>query len=114
MYGVPHGLANAILLPRVLDFSKDAPQAEARLAELAVAIGAGSKSEPNAVLAQRFVDRVRELERAIGIPETIAALRAGDIPLIARAARMEAAADYPVPKNMSRGQAEALLTDCLP
>jgi alcohol dehydrogenase class IV len=113
MYGVPHGLANAILLPRVLDFSKDAPQAEARLAELAVAIGAGSESEPKAVLAQRFVDRVRELERVIGIPETIAALRAEDIPLIARAALAEAAGDYPVPKNMSRAQAEALLTDCL-
>ena len=41
MYGVPHGLGNAILLPYVLDFLKDAPLAEQRLAELAVAIGAG-------------------------------------------------------------------------
>jgi alcohol dehydrogenase len=113
MYGVPHGLANAIVLPRVLDFSKDAPRAEARLAELAVAVGAGSASEPNPVLAQRFIDRVRELSRAIDIPETVAALRVEDIPLIARAARIEAAGDYPVPKNMSRRDAEALLTDCL-
>ena len=42
MYGVPHGLANAIILPYVLDFVKDAPLAEQRLAELAVAIGAGT------------------------------------------------------------------------
>jgi alcohol dehydrogenase len=113
MYGVPHGFANAILLPKVLEFSRDAPQAEARLADLAVAIGAGSDAEPKAVLAQRFVGRVRELNRAIGIPDTIAALRAEDIPLIARAARIEAAGDYPVPKNMSRGDAEALLHSCL-
>ena len=113
MYGVPHGLANAILLPRVLDFSRDSPQSEARLAELAVAIGAGSPSEPAAALAQRFVERVRELNRTVGIPDSVAALRAEDIPAIARAARIEAAGDYPVPKNMSRGDAEALLTDCL-
>jgi alcohol dehydrogenase class IV len=113
MYGVPHGLANAIVLPKVLDFSKDAPLAETRLAELCVAIGAGSASEPKAVLAQRFIDRVRELNRTVGIPAMVAVLRAEDIPAIARAARIEAARDYPVPKNMSRRDAEALLTDCL-
>jgi alcohol dehydrogenase class IV len=112
-YGVPHGLGNAIILPRVLDFSKDAPYAEARLAELAVAIGAGSASESKAVIAQRFVERVRELNRTVGIPEKVAALRAEDIPAIASAARIEAATDYPVPKNMNQRDAEALLRDCL-
>lgn len=113
MYGIPHGLANAIILPRVLDFSRDAPYAEARLAELAVAIGAGPASEPKAVLAQRFVDRVRDLSRSVGIPEKIAALRVEDIPVIARAACIEGARDYPVPRNMNLREAEALLSDCL-
>jgi len=113
VYGVPHGLGNAIVLPYVLDFLKDAPYAEARLAELAVAIGAGSASESHAVLAQRFVDRVRELNRAVGIPEKVAPLRKEDVGLIARAAMVEAYRDYPVPKNMSLGEAEALLQRCL-
>jgi alcohol dehydrogenase len=113
MYGVPHGLANAIVLPYVLDYSKDAPCAEARLAELAVAIGAGSASEPKAALAQRFVERVRELNRSVGIPEKVAELRAEDIPAIAHAACNEGARDYAVPKNMNLGQAEALLRNCL-
>jgi alcohol dehydrogenase class IV len=113
MYGVPHGLGNAIVLPKVLDFSKDSPVAEARLAELAVAIGAGSASEPKSVLAQRFIDRVRELNGTVGIPEKVAVLRAEDIPVIARAACVEGARDYPVPKNMNLRQAEALLRDCL-
>jgi len=113
LYGLPHGLGNAIVLPKVLDFSKDSPLAEARLAELAVAIGAGSTSEPKSVLAQRFIDRVRELNRTVGIPEKVAVLRAEDIPAIARAACIEAARDYPVPKNMNLRQAEALLRDCL-
>ena len=113
MYGVPHGLGNAILLPYVLDFIKDAPLAEQRLAELAVAIGAGKEGEPRAALAQRFVERVRELNRAVGIPEKLAALKAEDIPAVARAAMIEAHRDYPVPKNMSLGDAEALLRRCL-
>ena len=113
VYGVPHGLGNAIVLPYVLDFLKDAPYAEARLAELAVAIGAGSASETKAALAQRFVERVRELNRTVGIPEKVAPLRKEDVGLIARAAMVEAYRDYPVPKNMSLGEAEALLQRCL-
>ena len=113
MYGVPHGLGNAIVLPYVLDFLKDAPYAEARLAELAVAIGAGAASESKAALAQRFVDRVRELNRMVGIPEKIAPLKAEDVGTIARAAMVEAYRDYPVPKNMRLGEAEALLQRCL-
>jgi alcohol dehydrogenase class IV len=108
-YGVPHGLANAITLPYVLDFIKDAPYAEARLAELAVAIGAGSADDSHATLAQRFVDRVRELNRHIGIPEQIVQLREVDVPEIARAAMIEANRDYPVPKRMRLRQAELLL-----
>ncbi len=113
MYGVPHGLGNAILLPYVLDFLKDAPLAEQRLAELAVAIGAGQASEPRAALARRFVERVRELNRTVGIPDKLEALKAADIPAVARAAMIEAHRDYPVPKNMSLAEAEALLRGCL-
>jgi alcohol dehydrogenase class IV len=112
-YGVPHGLCNAIVLPYVLDFIKDAPYAQARLAELAVAIGAGAASEPQAALAQKFIDRVRELDRLVGIPDKIAALKTGDVPSIARAAMIEAHRDYPVPKNMRLPEAEALLRRCL-
>ena len=112
MYGVPHGLGNAILLPYVLDFLKDAPLAEQRLAELAVAIGAGDASESKSVLAQRFVERVRELNRTVGIPEKIEALKAADIPEVARAAMIEAHRDYPVPKNMTLAEAESLLQRC--
>ena len=113
MYGVPHGLGNAILLPYVLDFLKDAPLAEQRLAELAVAIGAGTAGDSRAALAQRFVERVRELNRTVGIPDKLAALKAVDVPEVARAAMIEAHRDYPVPKNMRLPEAEALLQRCL-
>jgi alcohol dehydrogenase class IV len=114
MYGVPHGLANAITLPYVLDFLLDSPRARDGLAELALVIGAGTAGESKEVLAQRFVARVRDLNRGVGVPEKMAPLKAADVPEIARAAMIEAARDYPVPKNMSLGEAEALLARLLP
>jgi alcohol dehydrogenase class IV len=109
MYGVPHGLANAITLPYVLDFLKDEPSARDRLAELALVIGASKEGEPKEALAQRFIDRVRELNRAVGIPEKMPSLRPADVPEIARAAMIEASRDYPVPKAMALAESEALL-----
>lgn len=114
LYGVPHGLANAITLPYVLDFLQDEPRARARLAELAVAIGAGSADEPQDRLALCFVERVRELNRGVGIPDKIAALKPADVPEIARAAMIEAARDYPVPKTMALAESQSLLARMTP
>jgi alcohol dehydrogenase class IV len=114
VYGVPHGLANAITLPYVLDFLQDAPYAQSRLAKLAIAIGAGREGEPPDELARRFTARVRELNRTIGIPERMDRLAANDVPMIARAAMVEAHRDYPVARNMRLAEAEALLRRMLP
>ena len=114
MYGVPHGLANAIMLPRVLDHQRSDPWAERRLADLAIAIGAGTPDEPASALAARFVGRVRELNRSIGIPERVERLRREDIGTVARAAMIEGAREYPVPRAMTLSEAEALLAGCLP
>ena len=56
---VPHGLANAILLPDVLAFNL--PACEPQLARVAVAMGAEAS-------AQAAVDAVRKLNRRVGIP----------------------------------------------
>jgi alcohol dehydrogenase len=114
LYGVPHGLANAITLPYVLDFLEGESRARDRLAELAVVIGAGVAGEDPARLARSFVDRVRALNRAIGIPDKIAALQRADVPEIARAAMVEAWRDYPVPKAMTLHESEALLARMVP
>jgi len=112
LYHTPHGLANAIILPHVLDYSRDA--AAPRLAELAVKIGAGTHAEPAQVLAQRFIDRVRELSRHIGIPEKLDALRGGDVPVIAERALAEAQGFYPVPRYMDKEDCEAVIRKMLP
>jgi len=112
IYHTPHGLANAIVLPHVLDFSRDA--AAAKLAELACAIGAGEKHEEPTVLAQRFIDRVRQLAREVGIPERLEALRGADVPMLAERAMTEAQGFYPVPRFMRQSECEALLVKLLP
>ncbi|MDL1862989.1 iron-containing alcohol dehydrogenase [Betaproteobacteria bacterium PRO7] len=111
-YHTPHGLANAILLPHVLRFSSAA--ITGKLAVLARHAKLGSADEPDAELAQKFLDSIDALSRRIGIPRCLDALREEDIPQLARAACREADFNYPVPRVMSQQDCEALLRAVLP
>lgn len=112
LYGVPHGLANAIILPHVLKFCR--VEATPKLARLAVVAGMGERSEPDELLALRFIERIEQMNERMGIPTTIAELRADDIPLIVERALAEAHPDYPVPRIMTREECMALVTKLLP
>ncbi|MEH6577952.1 MAG: iron-containing alcohol dehydrogenase [Amphritea sp.] len=107
VYQVPHGWANAIVLPYVLDYCQD--KTAKRLAELARLIGCGSAADSDEALAQLFIDRVRQLNEQLGIPTEIDMLQRKDIPALAKAALKEAHYTYPVPKYMDRAQCEALI-----
>lgn len=111
-YHTPHGLANAIVLPRILQYSL--PAAKARLAQLAVATELGSKDEEQQVLAQKFVDAIKQLNETIGIPSALAALKAEDIPKIAVGALKEAHYLYPVPRYMDKKQCEEIVRSMMP
>jgi alcohol dehydrogenase len=112
LYHTPHGLANAILLPPVLRFSSAAIQA--KLAVLAVQARVGRPKEPEARLAQKFLDSVESMNRALGIPKHLEALREQDIPALAKAACREADVNYPVPRAMSQQACEGLMREVLP
>ncbi len=112
LYGVPHGLANAIILPHVLSFSRK--EAEEKLADLAVVAGLGEHSDPEDELALKFIERIEDMNRRMGIPTTIAELQEQDIPLIAERALDEAHPDYPVPRIMTRRECEELVRQLLP
>ncbi|HEX7488523.1 MAG TPA: iron-containing alcohol dehydrogenase, partial [Anaeromyxobacteraceae bacterium] len=83
--GVHHGLANAIVLPHVMEFNL--PYAGAALAEVAVALGEPSSDDRDR-LARRAVERVRALAREIGIPERLrdAGVKESQLPLLAEKA----------------------------
>lgn len=110
-YHTPHGLANAIMLPHVLRFS--APSVIPRLAKLAVRAGLGQEHEDDDDLAERFIAGVEALNRDIGIPTHLAALREADIPALAKAALHEAHTGYPVPRYMNQGECEAMIRQVL-
>jgi alcohol dehydrogenase len=111
-YHTPHGLANAIMLPPVLRFSSNA--IEAKLAVLAERAGLARKGDTQERLAQKFLDSVESMNRKLGIPKELDALREEDIPELASAACWEADTNYPVPRAMSPGDCEALLREVLP
>lgn len=108
-YGTPHGKANAIALPHVLAFSR--VEAEHRLARLGEVIGCEGTSDADR--ARAFIEAVRALMAEIGIPEKLDALKADDIPAIARQALSEAHLNYPVPRYMSQPECEGLLREIL-
>ncbi len=106
-YGVPHGFANAVILPIILDFSLE--EAAPKLAELARCAGIGDPSDSDVVLAAAFVAKIREMNRHMGIPENIDALQVEDIPELAQRILREANPAYPVPKIMNEDQCIEIL-----
>jgi alcohol dehydrogenase class IV len=111
-YHTPHGLANAIMLPHVLEFLR--PAITGRLALLAVRAGVGAARDRPPTLAKKFLTSIVAMNRDLGIPATIEALREEDIPALAKAACWEADTNYPVPRYMSQDTCEGLLRKVLP
>ena len=111
-YHVPHGLANAIILPRVLDFSK--PECTARLAKLAEVSGLKTGNESDAQLADIFIAKVRALNKDFGIPTQVDKLKESDIPAITDKALSEAHWTYAVPRYMDKPECENFIRQMLP
>ena len=111
LYNTPHGLANAIVMPYVLDYSL--PNCAHRLAILAQACGIGQKGADDTHLALAFIERIRQMNATFGIPNKLAALKAADIPAVARSAIAEARFTYAVPRYMNQAMAEALIKNML-
>ncbi|MFK7733500.1 MAG: iron-containing alcohol dehydrogenase [Pseudomonadales bacterium] len=103
LYGVPHGLANAIVMPAVLDLSL--VKARTRLTELGNLTGSAS--------AEDFIQSVRELSQKIGIPTHLESLKESDFDDIAERACKEAFA-YPAPYFMVEDDVRAVLRTLLP
>jgi alcohol dehydrogenase class IV len=111
-YHTPHGLANAIMLPHVLEFSM--PAIIDRMAQMAHRAKVAAEHDSDDEAAQKFLDAVIELNRELGIPEHLAALKESDIPKLAKAALNEAHTGYPVPRYMTQQQCEAIIRKVLP
>jgi len=112
LYHVPHGLANAIVMPYVLDFSK--PNCAKRLAELARISGIGESAASDAELADAFIAQIRKLNADMQIPGFVKELKREDFDKIIDRAFKEAHGTYGVPRYLERDDALALLEKLLP
>lgn len=94
-YNVPHGLANAVIMPHVLDYyGKSAHQS---LAELADVIGITKPSDSQPQKASKFIQAIQNLNEQMAIPTTVDGIVEKDIPIMAARAAKEANPLYPVP-----------------
>lgn len=94
-YGVPHGLANSILLPSVLEASR--PVIDKKLYQLAIAARIANRHTPRKAAAQAFITAIKQMKKRMGIEDVLPQLQPTDIPKLARYADREANPLYPVP-----------------
>ncbi len=111
LYGTPHGLGNAILLPLVIEYSKDT--VAKKLATLAIETGLGDASNTQEQLAQSVVDKLKSLNQQLNIPTKLTGLKEEDIPTIALRSYAEALKIHAAPKYMGKADIEALIKKLL-
>jgi len=99
-YSIPHGLANAVILPYVLEYYGES--AHKPLAELADLVGISAASDTTCQKAVRFIEAIKKLNESMDIPQKVKGIAESDIPLMAERALKEANPLYPVPRIMSK------------
>ena len=107
MYGIPHGLANAVILPYVLEYFGES--AHKRLADLADAAGLDCAGKTDAEKATMFIEAVKTMNRNMNIPDKFEQIKEEDISLIADRALKEGNPLYPVPKIMDKAECMAVI-----
>lgn len=94
-YNTPHGKANAILLPYVLEEYGEAIYK--KLKKLAIAINISDELEDEKTAAMKFIDEIKRLNRVMNIPAKFDELKKEDIKELSKHAEREANPLYPVP-----------------
>lgn len=110
-YNIPHGLANAVLLPYVLEAY--GTSAQKKLHDLAVAVGISTHQDSHQAGAKAFIQAIRDLEQKLNVPSKLKGIREADIPRLARYAEKESNPLYPVPKLMTAKELEQFYYDVM-
>ena len=101
-YQVPHGFANAVILPHVLRFYGES--AAKPLAELATIVGIGKITDSDEKKAELFIEAIEELNNKMEIPHKITGIINRDVPLMVERALQEANPLYPVPRIVNKDE----------
>jgi len=105
-YNIPHGLANAVLLPITLEsYGKSAYK---KLKKLAIAFGCADESTDEKTASEAFIKKIRLFNEKMGIPKGFTQIKREDVPHLAKYADKEANPLYPVPLLMDAKELEQL------
>lgn len=103
-YGTPHGLANAVIMPYVLEGY--GVSAHKKLHELGIAAGVSAKEDTAEIGATKFINAIKKLNNNMNIPDKLSGINPDDIPFMVEHAEKEANPLYPVPKLMTAKELE--------
>ena len=104
LYGTPHGLANTVIMPYVLEaYGKSVYK---KLHSLASYAGVCEKKDSYETGAKKFIDAIKKLNHDMGIPDKIEGIEKKDVLSLSKHAEKEANPLYPVPKLMTRKELE--------
>ena len=104
-YNIPHGLANAVLLPEVLECYGSCIHKKLHI--LGCAAGVCTEQDSIKAGAGKFIASIRTLNKNMGIPDFLSGIQESDIETMSVHAAKEANPLYPVPKLMTRRELEA-------
>ncbi len=105
LYGTPHGLANTVIMPYVLDAYGESVYK--KLHELGVAAGVCDEAHSHKIGAEKFISAIKKLNKDMDIPEKLRGIKKEDIPRLSKHTEKEANPLYPVPKLMTRKELES-------
>lgn len=99
-YNTPHGLANSVLLPNVLDYyDKIVYNKLAKLADLTLPTKDYQNKEEK---AKMFINKIKSMNANMDIPKKIRGIKEEDLEVMVYRAYKEANPYYPVPKILNK------------
>lgn len=107
LYNVPHGLANAVVLPYCLEYY--GPKIHKKLAHLADVGGITKDGQTEVEKVSAFIAEIRRLNAAMNIPEKFDCIRDEDIPQMIEWALAEANPIYQVPVILGAEQLKEII-----
>lgn len=99
-YGIPHGLANAVIMPYVLEYY--GASVHEPLSELADLVCISSPMDTIEQKSNRFICAIKKFNEKMNIPKKISGIIDNDIPLMVERAYKESNPLYPVPMIFSK------------
>lgn len=107
LYGTPHGLAMAILLPHVM--RAFGPAAYGKLSDLCDVCGIKATDETEKAKAEAFIAWIEEMKEKMNIPVYPEMIQAEDVNQIVAWANKEANPLYPTPATWDKNELKAFI-----